>query len=556
MPGEFEDNSEKSACLASQFLNWVSMNLLTSSGVFFEKNQLKIMSGEVRMPGNMMHTPTGPTSQSMPAEYSKSWLISDDSQLIDSIAELDSPKNPIYLNQIYSDEVNSLDLSLNDILVIHLGQEGLTNEKTIDLVKLASATISPERIIVIDDKHSSSRGIAFHARGLRHYLARPLNLGQLKLTLEMLRLANPTAKSDPAANTKAAATSANSAGHGYLTRGGGESYDALMRSVMKVAKLDTTVLLTGETGTGKSHLARVIHESGPRAAKPLVVVNCAAISPAVFESELFGHVQGSSASAQADRSGKLTEAAGGTIFLDEIDSLPAALQARLLRVVEEKVYEPVGSNKTLPLQARIVVASNRDLKTEVAEGRFRSDLFYRLNVVSFEVPPLRTRKSLVGNLLTGFLRESSTRMGVKLPSVSPEAGQLLEQYDWPGNIRELRNVVERAVALCDNDLITPAELTEDIRGYGVATQTVPTGHGYSAVYPVGPDEQARHTLYDVVESREREMILESMNRNRFNLLKTAKDLGISRMTLYKKLEKYQIQRRVQSEQHLTISQVG
>ncbi|MFM7591047.1 MAG: sigma 54-interacting transcriptional regulator, partial [Isosphaeraceae bacterium] len=283
----------------------------------------------------------------------------------------------------------------------------------------------------------------------------------------------------------------------------------------------------------------------------------AAISPALFESELFGHVQGSSASADTDRVGKLTEAAGGTIFLDEIDSLPTSLQARLLRVFEEKVYEPVGSNKTMPLLARIVVASNRDLKTEVAEGRFRSDLFYRLNVVAFEVPPLRARKSLIGNLLSGFLRESSTRMSVKLPAVSPEVGPLLEQYEWPGNIRELRNVVERAVALCDNDLITPDELTEDIRRHGVVSHSVATGHGYSAVFPAGHEAHPRHnTLNDVVESHEREMILDSMNRNSFNLLKTAKDLGISRMTLYKRLEKYQIQGKGQGERHLAISQVG
>lgn len=508
-------------------------------------------------------------SHLMPACNSKTWLITDDSQLEESFCRLDTPKKPIHLNHIYSDEINSLDLSINDILVLHSGQEGLTNEKTLSVIKLASATISSERIIVIDDEHSSSRGITLHTLGLRHYLARPLNLGQLEMMLEMLRLAEPATKkvpttarkpvkateAEPVAASKAAEAVAHSPGHNFLTTGGGESYDTLVRSVLKVARLDTTVLLSGETGTGKSHLARVIHESSPRSARPLVVVNCAAISPGQFESELFGHLRGSFTGADNDRVGKLTEAAGGTIILDEIDSLPPALQARLLRVFEEKVYEPLGSNKTLPMQARMVVASNRDLKTEVAEGRFRSDLFYRLNVVAFEVPPLRSRKSMISELLSGFLRETATRMGVKLPSVSPEAAELLEQYDWPGNIRELRNVVERAVALCDNDLITPAELTDEIRQHGAVPLTAEISHGYSAVFPAGHDDPAHHTLNDVVESHEREMILDSMNRNRFNLLRTAKDLGISRMTLYKKLEKYQIQRKGQGE-HLAISQVG
>lgn len=500
----------------------------------------------------------------------RTWLVSDDSTLSGSIEQLESAKKPLNLSNLYSDELSKLpDMRQDDILIVHLGSEGLAVEQVVSLVKTAASMVLASRVIVIDDEHSSSRGITLHKAGVGHYLSRPLNLNQLDLALEVLRVdvshpvvARKEKSSAPVkpradVNPRPVATPVANNDHGYLTQGGGALYDNLLKSVTRVAKLDTTVLLTGETGTGKSHLARYVHQASDRREMPFITINCAAISPMLFESELFGHVRGSFTGAETDRTGKLTEAAEGTIFLDEIDSLPLALQAKLLRVFEEKVYEPVGSNKTLPMKARLIVASNRDLKTEVSEGRFRSDLFYRLNVVSFEVPALRLRKSLISDLLDRFLDESSSRMCITRPAVTPEAMELMHQYDWPGNIRELRNVVERAVALCDNNQITPAELTNDLL---LAAVSNPVPKLINQI--ISPDDFKRHTesiqhrLSDVVESQEREMILESVNRNGFNLLRTAKDLGISRMTLYKKLEKYQIQRKGCREVNLVVSQVG
>jgi len=496
----------------------------------------------------------------------KIWLVSDDSPLVESIGYLESSARPLNLQHCYSDELVSLEIKPGDILMVHVGNEGLSFESACKLATNAAETIPMNRVIMIDDDHSSSRGISLHTRGLTNYLSRPLNLNQLNLILEVLSLEEPaTAKPSAAKSEKAKAQlptpvvgkQAEGEDHGYLTTGGGQLYDSLLKSVLKVSKLETTILLTGETGTGKSHLARVIHQESGRAGKPIITINCAAISPQLFESELFGHVRGSFTGADSDRVGKLTEAAGGTIFLDEIDSLPLHLQAKLLRVFEEKVYEPVGSNKTLPMQARLIVASNRDLKTEVAEGRFRSDLFYRLNVVSFEVPPLRSRKSLVRSLLEKFLAESSDRMKVTRPSVSADAQRLLDNYDWPGNIRELRNVVERAVALCDNNIITPTELTNEITQTKELQYSGPVELQICDDSPMQFEEHSRHRLSNAVENQEREMILESVNRNAFNLQRTARDLGISRMTLYKKLEKYQIHRKGSIErQNLLVSNAG
>lgn len=499
----------------------------------------------------------------------RTWLVSDDSTLSVSLEQLESAKKPLNISNLYSDELERLpEMRHDDILIIHLGAEELAVEEVVDLVRRAARMVSASRVIVIDDEHSSSRGITLHKAGVGNYLSRPLNLNQLDLALEVLRVdvAQPVVarkeKSSAGVKPRIEATSrpapspAVKKSYEYLTQGGGELYDNLLKSVTRVAKLDTTVLLTGETGTGKSHLARYVHQASDRREMPFITINCAAISPMLFESELFGHVRGSFTGADTDRTGKLTEATDGTIFLDEIDSLPLALQAKLLRVFEEKVYEPVGSNKTLPMKARLIVASNRDLKTEVSEGRFRSDLFYRLNVVSFEVPALRLRKSLISDLLDRFLDESSSRMCITRPELTPEAMELIQAYDWPGNIRELRNVVERAVALCDNNQITPVELTSDL----LAAVSRPSPKLINPI--ISPDyykphvETIQHRLSDVVETQEREMILESVNRNGFNLLRTAKDLGISRMTLYKKLEKYQIQRKGCRQVNLVVSQVG
>jgi DNA-binding NtrC family response regulator len=303
--------------------------------------------------------------------------------------------------------------------------------------------------------------------------------------------------------------------------------------VRRVAAMSSTVLLSGETGTGKTRMARLIHDLSPRRGQPFLVINCGALSANLIESEMFGHIKGAFTGADRDRVGKFAEVGSGTLFLDEIDSLPPDLQAKLLRAVEDRVFEAVGSNKTIEMHARLIVASNRDLEREVARGRFREDLYYRLNVVGFTLPPLRERPEVIAGLASRFLEQLAAQCDRRLRGFSAAALLYLESYLWPGNVRELRNVIERAVVLGIGEQIGIEDLPAAVRGDRTA-EFQPLVHPLfeEAPAPTSP------TLGAVRAEAEQERILEALAKNRNNRVQTARDLGISRMTLYKKLHKY------------------
>jgi DNA-binding NtrC family response regulator len=318
-----------------------------------------------------------------------------------------------------------------------------------------------------------------------------------------------------------------------LLSGGGHSMDLLAEMVRRVAAMSSTILLSGETGTGKTRMARLIHELSPRRGQPFLVVNCGALSASLIESEMFGHVKGAFTGADRDRVGKFAEVGFGTLFLDEIDSLPPALQAKLLRAVEDRVFEAVGSNKTMEMQARLIVASNRDLAREVARGHFRDDLYYRLNVVGFTLPPLRERPEVIAGLASRFLEQYAAQCNRRLRGFSAAAMFCLESHSWPGNIRELRNVIERAVVLGVGDQVGTDDLPASARGDRppeIDARVNPLFEQASA-----PTNQ---TLVATREEAEQERILEALAKNSNNRRRASRDLGISRMTLYKKMHKY------------------
>jgi transcriptional regulator with PAS, ATPase and Fis domain len=310
----------------------------------------------------------------------------------------------------------------------------------------------------------------------------------------------------------------------------------LREHLRRVVPQETTLLLTGETGTGKTRLARLVHQLSPRRSEPFLVVDCGALSAALIESELFGHVKGAFTGADRDRPGKLAAAGRGTLFLDEINSLPAPLQAKLLRAVDERVFEPVGSNKSQPLRARLVAASNAPLEDEVAAGRFRPDLYYRLDVVSLDLPPLRERREAVAPLARKFLTAFAARNRPDLRGLSPDVVRALEEYHWPGNIRQLRNVIERAAALCAGPDVLPADLPEVIRcaapkspacaalAIGLALRTEAPPQGLTLRQSKAQDEVLR--------------ITDALRKHGNNRLRAAAELGISRMGLYKKLHRH------------------
>jgi len=243
---------------------------------------------------------------------------------------------------------------------------------------------------------------------------------------------------------------------------------AILRQVEQVAPTDTSVLILGETGTGKELIARALHNRSTRRDRPLVKVNCAAISAGLVESELFGHVKGAFTGALDRRVGRFELADGGTIFLDEIGELPLETQVKLLRVLQEQEFEPVGSSKSVRVNVRVIAATNRDLPEAIRAGRFRTDLFYRLNVFPIDVPPLRARRSDIPQLVTFFLAGFVKKFGKRISSVSPETMERLTSYAWPGNIRELQNIVERAVVLCEGPIL---ELDQDLAPVTGTTQS-------------------------------------------------------------------------------------
>jgi transcriptional regulator with GAF, ATPase, and Fis domain len=236
----------------------------------------------------------------------------------------------------------------------------------------------------------------------------------------------------------------------------------LLDLVERVAPRDTTVLITGESGTGKELIARALHQKSPRRERPFIAVNCAALSETLFESELFGHEKGSFTGAISLKRGRFELAQGGTIFLDEVGELASGLQAKLLRVLQQREFERVGGTQSHPLDIRVIAASNRDLADDVSEGKFREDLYHRLNVVTLESPPLRDRKDDIPQLAQYFLQRSAERCKRQVQGLSREAQEMIMQYSWPGNVRELENAMERAVVLGVSDRVLPEDLPETL----------------------------------------------------------------------------------------------
>jgi two-component system, NtrC family, response regulator AtoC len=353
--------------------------------------------------------------------------------------------------------------------------------------------------------------------GACDFLTKPFDLDVFMLTLEraiaQASLHRELAESQPGESSPAR--------YGQLV-GASHAMRTVYEMVARAAPSDASVLISGESGTGKEVLARTITQKSARSAGPFVAVNCAALPEPLLESELFGHAKGAFTDARTAREGLLSQAAGGTLFLDEVGDLPLALQPKLLRVLQERSIRPVGSDKEVPVDVRLICATNRDLEAAVAERRFRADLFYRINVIHIALPRLAARGDdillLAQHFLTRFGRDRGEPVGL-----SPEAQRLLQAYPWPGNVRELANCIERAMVLARGRAVASEDLPEKIRDYR------PSPTLATALEPVE---------LVALEEIERRYILRVLEAVHGNKSRAAQVLGLDRKTLYRRLERY------------------
>ena len=371
-------------------------------------------------------------------------------------------------------------------------------------------------VIVMSAYGGEDAAIAAMKEGAYDYLPKPFRPDEVVLTL---RKAEERERLRQEVAGLRAQLAAGPAERGMVAESG--AMRQALTLVARVAEHNTTVLITGESGTGKEVIARAIHRASPRANKAFVGINCAAIPETLLESELFGHVRGAFTGATGDKAGLFEQASGGTLLLDEIGELPVGLQAKLLRVLQEGEIRRVGDQKNRTVDVRVLAATARDLEAETKSGRFREDLFYRLNVVAIELPPLRERREDIAPLARLFAARLATRFARPL-ALSDAAVAWLEQQEWPGNVRELENAIERAAVLSNSESLAPGD-------FSVATDARRTT----------PDARAG-TLSDAVEAAERDVITVALAATNGNRREAAKRLGVSLRTLFYKIERYGI----------------
>jgi len=410
---------------------------------------------------------------------------------------------------------SAVDLVLMDVRMARMG--GI---EALEKIKAYNPSIP---IIIMTAYSSVESAVEALKAGAYDYLIKPLDFDVLKLTIERarehagLKAENMLLKSKLGADFNLA----NIIGRSSAMK-------ALIDMVAMIAPSEATVLITGESGTGKELVARSLHFNSPRKDKPLVVVNCAAIAETLLESELFGHEKGAFTGADKRHEGRFMQANHGTVFLDEVSETSSTMQAKLLRVLQEKEIQRVGGEEVLPVDVRVVAATNRDLEAEVAGGRFREDLFYRLNVMRLTVPPLRDRLEDIPLLAQHFLEQFASRNRKTVKGFTPLAMDMLLKHDWPGNVRELENTMERAVILLTGDHITEKQLPLTI------VQKYSESRGQRT--PAPPASNGSRSLEDI----EKEAIIATLEATGQNKSEAARRLGISRKTLHNKMKGYEL----------------
>ncbi|MEM6799052.1 MAG: sigma-54 dependent transcriptional regulator [Planctomycetota bacterium] len=443
-------------------------------------------------------------------------LVDDDRHVLESITDwlrdqgLEVDASPGYADALGLLEKQRYDLLLSDIRL----QDG----DGFDLLEQSQRRWPAMQVVLLTGYGTPDSAIDAIRAGAFDYLTKPLIDDELLMSIE--RALGQRKVIEENEHLKEELDRKHGMGH---IVGSDPRMLRVFDMIESIADTRATVLVTGESGTGKSLIARAIHQRSDRRDGPFVEVACGALPENLLESELFGHVAGAFTGATTNKTGKFLQADGGTIFLDEIGTATPAMQVKLLRVLQELAFEPVGGTETHNVDVRVVLATNEDLAKNVADGTFRQDLYYRINVINVELPPLRGRVSDIPLLAQRFMEE--VREDANRPNVagfSDEAVGALQRYHWPGNVRELQNVVERAVLLSKGDTLGMLDLPMEVRSPG---GSVPMTH------------YAGQTLKEALEGPERAIILEVLESNGWNRNQTADQLGINRTTLYKKMKR-------------------
>lgn len=392
-----------------------------------------------------------------------------------------------------------------------------------DLLEWAVKNIPETAVIILTAYGTIESAVEAMRTGAHEYLTKPVIDEELEMVIQ--RALKQRSIEDENRSLRAQLDKK----HGLANIVGNDiRMSKLFDMIESVADTRTTILIRGESGTGKSMTARAIHQMSGRRDKPFIEVSCGALPETLLESELFGHVSGSFTGASHDKQGKFMLANGGTLFLDEIATASPALQVKLLRVLQDREFEPVGSEKSHKVDVRLILATNQNLEEMVDSGEFRKDLYYRINVITIEQPPLRERSGDIPLLVDHYTSVFNEQNGKHIEGFNDESLDAMQRYNWPGNVRELVNVIERAVVLAKTPVITLSELPEAVRdnrgGYRKPTA----------------DDLENSSLKEALANPERHLIIDALDANGWNRQKTAEALGINRTTLYKKMKKYDI----------------
>jgi len=447
-------------------------------------------------------------------------IVDDDKDTRDGLTHALSDTHAVLAAESADRALGILNEREVDVLLSDLrmpGMDGLT------LLQRARAQRPGLICILLTAYGSVETAVEAMKRGAYDFLMKPVNLDHLDLLLQR-------------ALHSRAVESENVSLREQLDRkyglesivGNSAVMHRLFDTIKQAAPTQATVLIQGESGTGKELVAHAVHRLSPRSKGPFVAIHCAALSPSLLESELFGHEKGSFTGALARRQGRFEMADGGTLLLDEVSEIAPAIQVKLLRVLEERQFERVGGNVAVEVDIRLIAATNRNLRAQVAAGKFREDLFFRLDVVDITLPPLRDRPEDIPLLCDHFLREFGKKNGKPVAGITPDAVAILAAYAWPGNVRELRNTVEKMVVLVRGNRLTARDIPPNIRG------AVRDAAGPGATEPKSAAAPRGDSLADV----EKSVILAALRRHGENRTKAAKDIGISRRTLHRKLREY------------------